>query len=290
MISGVFNVDKPRGITSHKVVSIVRRVTGIRKVGHAGALDPMATGVLLLCVGRATRVAEYLTRSDKSYQATVRLGVETDTYDADGQVVHTRPVRVGRNEVEAALAEFCGSISQIPPMYSAVKQAGQPLYKLARRGISVERQPRQALISHIALTAWFPPEFSFKVTASAGTYVRSLAYDLGQQLGCGAHLTKLVRTRSGHFELDDAIPLRKLTEGNWQSHLQPMAVAVADFPRVTLSDPEAKQMVRGQSIPLRPEHPQADLVRAHTTDDFFLALIKPSEDGQRWLPHKVFIG
>ena len=190
MTLGILNVDKPGGITSHDAVNAVRRISGIRKVGHAGALDPLATGVLIICIGRATRLAEYLTASDKSYRATVRLGVETDTHDADGRIIRTGSSVPEQDEVSAAFEKFRGSIQQIPPMYSAIKRQGKPLYKLAREGITVEREPRSAEISYLEITEWSTPFFSFEVTCSAGTYVRSLVHDLGQSLGCGAHLTR----------------------------------------------------------------------------------------------------
>jgi tRNA pseudouridine55 synthase len=288
MSSGILNLDKPKGMTSHDVVRQVRRVTGIRKVGHAGTLDPMATGVLLVCVGRATRLAEYLLTGDKGYQATVRLGVETDTYDADGRVLSSSPVRIGRGEVEAALLEFSGPIDQVPPMYSAVKHKGRPLYVIARRGVTVEREPRQVRVSRVAMTDWSPPEFSLEVVCSAGTYVRSLAHDLGQRLGCGAHLTRLVRCRSGRFELADAVPLRELTPDNWKVYLRPMEVAVGALPMIMLDQEAAQQLIQGQSIPWRPDHPVAELARAHTENGGFFAIVRPSEDGTRWSPHKVF--
>ncbi len=289
MISGILNLNKPRGMTSHDVVDIVRRVVGIRKVGHAGTLDPMATGVLLICVGRATRLAEYLVRSQKCYQATARLGVETDTYDADGKVLRAGPVAVERDVVEAALGEFCGSISQVPPMYSAVKQGGQPLHRLARRGVTVERAPRRAFISHISLTDWSPPDFSFRVSCSAGTYVRSLAHDLGSHLGCGAHLTQLLRCRCGQFDIEASLPLGDLTPDNWETHLQPMCVAVDGFPVIILDSGSVTRLTQGQSIRRRPEHPVADLARVDTSDGVFFALVRPSDDGSRWLPHKVLL-
>ncbi len=287
MISGILNLQKPPGMTSHDVVNKVRQVTGIRKVGHAGALDPMATGVLLICVGKATRVAEYLMRSDKGYGATVRLGIETDTYDADGRVLHAGTVSVERHAVEAVLRGFCGVIAQVPPMYSAIKQGGQPLHRLARRGITVEREPRRAVISHIALTDWAPPKFSFEVTCSAGTYVRSLAHDLGQQLGCGAHLTRLERTQSGKFMLGDAAPLDLLTPETWRNYLHPMEVAVADMPRVDLDPQAVIDLSQGRCTPRLPAHPPAELARAHDNRGAFFALIKPSPDQTEWLPHKV---
>lgn len=286
--SGILNLDKLRGMTSHDVVNRVRQVTGIRKVGHAGTLDPMATGVLLLCVGRATRLAEYLTASEKRYKATVRLGVETDTYDAEGQVMHTSPVAISREEVSDALGDFCGPIAQVPPMYSALKRGGQPLYKLARKGVTVARKPRPVHISFIKMTAWAPPDFSFDVTCSAGTYVRSLAHDLGKKLGCGAHLTGLIRSHSGSFSLQNAVPLNDLSPVNWKDFLQPMEVAVADLPLLTLDDHAAQCLVYGQAILCRPEHPVADLARVHSEDGAFFAIARLSEDRTRWLPHKVF--
>ncbi len=289
MSSGILNLDKPGGMTSHDVVRQVRRVTGIRRVGHAGTLDPMATGVLLVCVGRATRLAEYMLMADKKYGATVRLGVETDTYDADGRVLSSNPVGISREEVEAALTEFSGPIDQVPPMYSAVKHRGRPLYAMARRGITVEREPRQVRISRVAMTDWSPPEFSFEVVCSAGTYVRSLAHDLGQSLGCGAHLTRLVRSRSGRFGLEDAVPLRELTPDNWKRHLQPMEAGVSDLPVLMLDRETAQQLVQGQSVPWHPEHPVAILARAHSENGGFFAIVRPSEDGTRWSPHKVFV-
>jgi len=288
MSSGILNLDKPKGMTSHDVVRQVRRVTRVRKVGHAGTLDPMATGVLLICVGKATRLAEYLMRGEKGYRATVRLGIETDTYDADGRVLSSNPVGISREEVEAALIEFSGPIDQVPPMDSALKHKGRPLYAIARRGITVEREPRQVRISHVSMTDWSPPEFSFEVACSAGTYVRSLAHDLGQRVGCGAHLTRLVRYRSGRFELAEAVPLRELTADNWRGFLRPMDAAVSDLPVLMLDGEAARRLIQGQSIPWQPDHPVTEPARAHTEDGGFFAIVRRSEDGARWSPHKVF--
>ena len=205
MPDGILNLNKPRGPTSHDVIDRIRALTGIRRVGHAGTLDPLATGVLLVCIGRATRVAEYLMDSHKIYRARVRLGIATDTYDAEGQVIPSvdsvDPIEISRAEVETALVRFRGTIEQVPPMYSALKHKGEPLHKLARRGVEVKREPRQVEIPCLALTEWKPPECTLEMTCSPGTYVRALAHDLGQALGCGAHLTGLVRLASGGFRL-----------------------------------------------------------------------------------------
>lgn len=288
MSSGILNLDKPKGMTSHDVVAQVRRVTGVRRVGHAGTLDPMATGVLVICIGRATRLAEYVVAGDKSYEATIRLGVETDTYDADGRVLSSRPVGIGRGQVEEALLEFTGSVDQVPPMYSAIKKGGRPLYALARRGVIVERDPRHVTISHLAVVDWSPPDVTVEVVCSAGTYVRSLAHDMGQRLGCGAHLIQLTRRRCSRFELADAIPLKALTDDNWKDHLLPMDAAVGLLPRLALDSDAARQLVQGQSIPMRPEHPQVELARAYAHHGGFLAIVRSAEDGARWVPHKVF--
>lgn len=288
MACGILNIHKPAGITSHDVVNAIRRLVGIRKIGHAGTLDPMATGVLVLCLGRATRLSEYLAASEKAYLATVRFGIETDTFDADGVTVSSSPATLQRAQVLDELRGFQGAISQVPPMYSAVKKRGQPLYKLARKGIQVERDPREAHISHIALTDWSPPDISLEVVCSAGTYVRVLAHDLGQKLGCGAHLTGLVRTRSGRFSLGEAVPLQDLTQENWTSYLQPMEVAVGHFPALTLDAATVSRLVQGQAILRQPAHPIADLARVEDQQGRFVALVKPSPDGTEWLPHKVF--
>jgi tRNA pseudouridine55 synthase len=288
MTSGLLNINKPQGITSHDAVLAVRRITGVRRVGHAGTLDPMATGVLPVCVGRATRLAKYLMATDKSYQGTVRLGVETDTYDAEGEVTRSVPVSIEQQQVRKALERYRGTIDQVPPMYSAVKQGGQPLYRLARQGVTVPREARQVTIFQIDLTDWSPPEFSFVVTCSSGTYVRSIVHDLGQQLNCGAHLTRLLRTRSGALSVEDAVPLLKLTPDNWREHLLPMELALSELAHVQFSAEEKKRLVQGQAVPRQPNHPRVELARAETEEGGFFALIKPSPGGSEWLPYKVF--
>jgi tRNA pseudouridine55 synthase len=290
MTAGVLIVDKPGGMTSHDVVNVVRGVTGIRKVGHAGALDPLATGVLLLCVGPATRLAEYLTASDKVYEASVRLGVETDTYDADGQVLHTQTVNVSREQVTTELEAFRGAIQQVPPMFSAVKHAGRPLYRLAREGVTVDRKPRSARVTDIAMTDWSPPLFSFRVACSAGTYVRTLAHDLGLRLGCGAHITRLVRTASGPFRIEDAVRLSALTQDNWLVYLQPMEAAVAGYPAIVFDRQAVDRLTHGQNTSRLPAHPILDMARACTPEGSFFALVRASADNTQWVPHKVFGG
>jgi tRNA pseudouridine55 synthase len=296
MRDGILNLDKPQGPTSHDVIDRVRKLTGIRRVGHAGTLDPMATGVLLVCIGKATRVSEYLMAGQKVYQARVRLGIATDTYDAEGQVVASvDPVEVGRAEVETALARFRGTIEQVPPMYSALKREGKPLHELARQGVEVKREPRQIVISRLELIEWEPPECGLEVTCSPGTYVRALAHDLGQALGCGAHLAGLARLASGEFRLEDAVALdtfaRAAAEGRWPDLLHPIDAALAHFPALHLDADAARRLRSGQAITLLQPSPSGEgerLVRVYGPDGSFLALAAFDPATGTWRPHKVF--
>ena len=206
-MKGVVIVDKPAGITSHDAVDRVRKLLGERKAGHTGTLDPMATGVLPVCVGEATKIASFLTGDDKVYEATMRLGVRTDTLDMTGQVLTEQEPRATDADVKAALAAFTGTITQVPPQYSAVKVRGKALYKWARKGIRVEPPPREVQIREILLQGIELPRVRFTVTCSKGTYVRTLCADMGDRLGCGAALEQLRRTRSGIFRLQDAVRL-----------------------------------------------------------------------------------
>ena len=218
-MDGIFNIDKAVGMTSHDVVARVRRLTRQKRVGHAGTLDPAASGVLPICLGQATRVAEYLSESGKAYRAVVVFGAVTDTYDAEGEVLRSAPVDLTREQIAAALPEFLGPQMQLPPLYSAIKVAGQPMYKLARAGIEAERHARPIVISRLDLLDWQSPVLTLEVECSKGTYIRSLAYDLGERLGCGAHLGGLVRLRSGPFSLDESLTLEALAQaledGSW---------------------------------------------------------------------------
>jgi tRNA pseudouridine55 synthase len=252
MRDGLLIIDKPSGLTSHDVVQRVRRATTIRQVGHAGTLDPMATGVLVVCLGRATRVSEYLLGHDKAYRATIRLGLETNTYDADGEIVATRAVNVERAEVEQALAHFVGEIQQVPPMVSAIKRDGHKLYELARRGIEIERAARSVVIHGLELRDYQAPDVALEVSCSAGTYIRSLAHDLGAALGTGGHLIELTRTAAGPFTIDQAIPLADFEAaaraGQWHTHLRTIDEALSDWPLVVLAEPDRIRAVNGAPI------------------------------------------
>ena len=207
-ISGVLVVDKPIGLTSHDVVQIIRKGTNIRRAGHTGTLDPRASGVLVVLIGPAVRLSEYVSASDKRYQAIVRLGTTTDTYDGDGSVTSSSPVNIAEEQFEKTLKQFIGEIEQVPPPYSAVKVKGRKAYEMAREGEEVDLLPRKINVYNLELLEWAPPEAVIDVYCSSGTYVRSLANDLGKSLGCGAYLVGLRRTKSGRFTLRDAVPLR----------------------------------------------------------------------------------
>jgi len=203
-------VNKPKACTSHDVVARVRRVLSGAKVGHAGTLDPDATGVLVVCVGKATKISSFLMEGAKEYRGTGRLGAATDTQDATGTVLEEKPVTVTEDELRAACAEFAGELDQVPPMYSAVKVDGQRLYRLARKGVEVERASRRVTVHELRVLDVALPDFTFHLSCSKGTYVRTIVHDVGQRLGCGAHLAELVRTRQGIFDLDRALPWEAL--------------------------------------------------------------------------------
>jgi tRNA pseudouridine55 synthase len=301
-LSGIINVDKPPGLTSHDVVDAIRRVAGQRKVGHAGTLDPMATGVLLVCLGQATRVSQYLMEGRKRYRATIVLGSTTETYDGDGEFV-TSGGRIDftRAEIEAALNRFLGRIEQVPPMYSAVKRGGQPLYKLARQGRTVERQPRPVEIYHLELRDWSSPSLIVTVTCSRGTYVRSLAHDLGQVLGSGAYLASLVRLASGSFTLEDAVSLDRLEEafqhGQEDRYLMAIDEALLSWPAMIVAGEDARRIAHGQAISgdaaqaseaLGSGESVPPLVRAYSYDGHFLAILSFHAPTGLWRPKKVF--
>jgi tRNA pseudouridine55 synthase len=207
-LDGAILIDKPAGPTSHDVVDAIRRKFNIKKVGHCGTLDPAATGLLIIVLGRGTKLSERLMSDDKVYEGTIKFGETTDSYDADGEITSSLPVLpMTLEELNTAAGEFIGDIMQTPPMVSAIKKGGVPLYKLARKGIEVEREARLIHIYNFRLTACEEPVATFRLACTKGTYVRSVAHDLGQKLGCGAHLTSLRRSVSGKFDVSDAIPL-----------------------------------------------------------------------------------
>jgi tRNA pseudouridine55 synthase len=289
---GFLNIDKPLGLTSHDVVAKVRRRAaelghkGL-KVGHAGTLDPLATGVLVVCLGAATRLSEYAMDTTKRYRARVHLGVNTETYDAEGAVTAERDAsHITRDDVIRLLPEFTGKIEQFPPMYSAIKQGGRKLYELARAGQEVERVARAVRIDALEVSEWQPPLFTLDVTCSAGTYIRSLAHDLGERLGVGAHLAGLIRTGSGAFRLANALPLDTLLAAdNWAPHLIMPNAALPHMPMVTVDESALDALVHGRTV----EGGQEGVVAlAYHKDEQLIAIVRGVAGA--WKPEKVFIG
>ncbi|MCL5265238.1 MAG: tRNA pseudouridine(55) synthase TruB [Chloroflexi bacterium] len=303
-MDGIFNVNKPKGMTSHDVVNVVRRASSIRRVGHAGALDPAAEGVLLICVGKATRVVEYLMESRKTYCAEVTLGIETDTYDSEGRIVFTAPAsqlnKIALDDVKDALSTMTGTIEQVPPRFSAIKRQGQPLYKLARAGIQVELQSRTVEIYRAEVLNWQPPVVRIEIECSKGTYIRSFAHDLGQQLKCGAYLSRLVRLASGRFSINDALPVSIVEDiirrGCWESVIYPLDRALLDFGAAILGEESQRAIVSGQTWAPR-ERELTDemaarihgLCRAYSLEGEIVGLLKLDRQTRRWQPEKVFV-
>lgn len=251
VVDGVLLLDKPVGITSNAALQTVRRQFNAAKAGHTGTLDPLASGLLPLCFGEATKFSSGLLAADKRYDAVVRLGIRTDTADAEGQVLETCPVHATREQVHHVLEAFRGDIDQTPPMHSALKRDGRPLYAYAREGIHVDRAARRVRILDIALTDWSGERFSMSVHCSKGTYIRTLAEDIGQRLGCGAHLAALRRTGIGSLSLDQAVKLDDLTimaTARREACLLPVDRLLGDLPSLVLGPEDARRLRHGQPV------------------------------------------
>ena len=247
---GVLNIDKPAGWTSHDVVAKIRSHFKIKKVGHTGTLDPQATGVLPVCLGKGTKIASYLIESDKEYEAVLRLGVETDTQDATGRVTRTSPVPAYLwGHLSDTLATFVGTSLQMPPMYSAVKVGGVRLYRAARAGQVVERTPRPITIRSIEMTGLDGPDIAFRVVCSKGTYIRTLCADVGERLGVGGHLLALRRTRAGRFHIADAIAVESLLalypDGGWEQQVCPLDITLDGLSEVRIAEEDAPKIASG---------------------------------------------
>lgn len=287
MAEGLLLVDKPSGMTSHDVVAVVRRIAGIRRVGHAGTLDPLATGLLVLSCGRATRLIEYLVGTDKTYEATIRLGQATDSYDSEGVVTATAPVNSTAEEVAATLARFVGQIEQRPPRFSAVKRDGRRAYKLARAGEEFELPTRPVTIHSLELLSFGSPELRLGISCSSGTYIRSLAHDIGQELGCGGHITALRRSTVGRFQIADSVPLNRLTAENIADHLLPVDTAAAALPELTFDIDDAKRLMNGLKVARTESENVGQLARAYSPGRAFLGIVA-AEEGY-WRPRKMFV-
>jgi len=252
-VDGVLLLDKPRGLTSNAALLRAKRLYNADKAGHTGTLDPLASGLLPICFGLATRFAQFLLDAPKRYAATVRFGIATSTHDAEGDVTATKPLAFTRNDLETALRRFVGAITQTPPAHSALKFEGRPHYEYARRGIEVPRMPREVTIHALELLACALPDVTFRVTCSKGTYVRTLAEDIGETLGCGAHLVALRRTGVGALTLEHAVTLDALSdapEAERDSWLQPVDALLSTFPAVHLDADAARRFLHGQRLKL----------------------------------------
>lgn len=292
-VSGALVVDKPVGVTSHDVVKTIRKGTDIRRVGHTGTLDPRASGVLVVLIGPAVRLSEYLSASDKRYQAIIKFGVATDTYDTEGkQVGETKSVdHITDEEIHQLLIDYEGKIQQYPPSHSAARVDGERAYEKARRGEEVDLEPREIDVYNLELLEWAPPEAVIDVYASSGTYVRSLANDLGNDLNVGAHLTGLRRTKNGQFTLRDAVRLRELKDafvaGDWYKYLIPAAETLSDWNTVVLTPDQLEKIKHGQRIPADPG--ESGMARALSQQGDLIALLEAIEEDQEWQPRKVFL-
>ena len=281
-ISGILLLDKPAGYTSNQALQTAKHLLQARKAGHTGSLDPLATGILPLCFGEATKVSQFLLEADKRYWVAIRLGQTTSTYDAEGEVLATRPVQLTRPIIEAALRRFQGEIQQVPPMYSAIKQAGQPLYKLARAGIEVERPPRRVVIRALSLMRWQDDRLELEVSCSKGTYIRSLAHDLGEILGCGGHVMALRRLATGGFSVEEAVTLetfQNLSDDGRLALLRPLDQALNHLPAVNLSSNAAYYLCQGQVV-TAPHSLPMGVVRLYEAGGRFLGLGEVQLDGR----------
>ncbi len=292
-MDGVLNIYKSSGPTSFAVVAQIRRLLSEPKAGHGGTLDPLASGVLPVLLGQATRLAEYLMEYPKTYHAFVELGVSTDSYDAEGMVTGTSDISgITAENISEAMKRFRGEILQTPPMYSALKHQGQPLYKIARQGKNVEVESRLTSIYRFELVAFDPPYLTFDVDCSKGTYIRSIAHDLGVALGCGAYLKGLIRTAYGPLDIKDAVTFEALerivTVGTSHDVIQPMDMVLSLWQKILLSDQQEELVRHGMGLLLDVGYEAAGRLRAYDTTDHFIALLKFDVESGFWRPQKVF--
>ena len=285
-VNGILLLDKPFGISSNDALQRVKYLYKAAKAGHTGSLDPLATGLLPLCFGEGTKISAFLLDADKRYRVRVRLGETTATADAEGEVVERRSTdAITEEKVHEAVESFLGEIQQLPPMYSAVKHEGERLYKLARRGLEVERKPRTITIYELHVTAFDLPEFELEVHCSKGTYIRTLAEDIGEQLGCGAHVVGLCRTAVGPFNDEDMVTIEDLQASlerdrySLDAFLKPIDCGLTNWPDVKLSDDTAYYLRLGQAV-MVPKAPTRGWVRLYAPDDSFIGVGYIQDDGK----------
>jgi len=285
-VNGILLLDKPLGITSNDALQRVKHLFRARKAGHTGSLDPLATGLLPICLGEATKISAFLLDADKRYRVRVKLGVTTTTADAEGEILEEKPTDgIDEARLREVLADFRGEIDQLPPMYSAIKHKGERLYNLARQGIEVEREPRRITIHALDLLEWSPPEFSLDVHCSKGTYVRTLAEDIGNVLGCGAHVTALHRSGVGPYGDADLVSMQQIEDLRSEGAaaldqlLLPLESGLAHWPEVRLSDDAAYYMRKGQAV-LVPQAPTEGWVRLYSKSGEFMGAGCIADDGK----------
>ncbi len=305
-MDGIFNINKTTGVTSHDVVASIRKLLKQKRVGHAGTLDPAASGVLPICIGQGTRVAEYLSASGKAYKAEIVFGMVTDTYDSEGAVVRTANVTdLTLVQVEQALRQFIGPQMQTPPRYSAIKLQGRPAYKLARAGEEISLEPRPITIYQLEVLDWLAPRLTLAVECSSGTYMRSLAYDLGERLGYGAYLSALVRTRSGPFALAESVTLEQVADAvtartdlevaaRIARFLHPLDIALQQYPALRLDDATVERVLHGNAFKYEDQEDTwrrqaSPLARVYDAAGRFLGIAEWDGEREQWQPKKVLV-
>lgn len=296
-MDGILNINKPVGNTSFSIVSIIKRLIGERRVGHAGTLDPMASGVLPVCFGKGTRIVEFLLESSKVYRAQIELGIATDTHDAIGNITgRGDSSTVKLEQIEHALCSFRGLIQQVPPMFSALKYKGKRLYHLAREGITVNRESRAATIHRLELLDFNTPFITLEIECSRGTYIRSLAHDLGELLGCGAHLKELVRLSYGPFDIESAVSPSQLEDAfannDWQQFIYPIDTVLGNWSSVVVGDKQEQVIKNGGLVSMENgQIEDGDKVRcrAYNEEGCFLAVLYFNSERGQWQPEKVFV-
>ena len=294
-MNGIFNIDKPYGITSMDVIRQIRNATNISKVGHGGTLDPLASGVIPVAIGNSTRLLEYILNNNKKYLAEITLGVSTNTYDREGEITKQADTsHINQQDIEELLKNFTGEMSQIPPMYSAIKSNGKKLYSLARKGINVERPPRTTIVYSILLKSYDNPIMKIEISCSKGFYVRSLANEIGELLNCGAHLTNLRRTASGSFSISQSNKLSTVIEkilcGDTKDILLDPTDYLENIDQIYLSENETNLVKSGRRIKLSTQYSLKNINMAlgFNADKSFLAILLPDYKTSEWYPKKVF--
>lgn len=295
MIDGMISIHKERGFTSHDVVAKLRGILHQKKIGHTGTLDPEATGVLPVCLGKGTKLCDMLTDRDKTYETVLLLGVETDTQDTTGTIVKECPVQVTKQQVEETIKGFLGEQMQIPPMYSALKVNGRKLYELAREGIQVERKPRKVIFHELTILKMELPRVHIRVTCSKGTYIRTLCHDVGQALGCGGAMEKLVRSQVGPFTLEDSLTLSQVEElvktGRLAEHIWPVERMFSQLEAVIAKPEGDKLLANGNPLAegLICAGSSASLVRMYDSTERFIGIFEYQRERQRYFPKKIFL-